>query len=183
MTTDDYGRRVALALRAVQQLHQDAGRLLQDCDGTVGKGLQLATKNSSVTKDTYWTLGKRWMPEGAFRCYSPEPGSRPGLIDVVCACFYGEKVAVDEPALIVGRYEYRLAEGVRVQDLCDGWDVWYLLADHCDPRPADELLSGGPVEWEERQVEWFRLVSVPLFSVRSMDDVVRLMERVRAAGS
>jgi hypothetical protein len=123
------------------------------------------------------------MPEGAFRCYAADPDTRPSVVDAVCACFYGEKVATEEPVLIAARYAYRLGEGVRVQDVCDGWDPWYLLADHCDPRPENEILTGGPVVWEERQIKWFRLITVPLFSVRSMDDVVGLMDRVRAAGA
>ena len=107
--TDDYGKRVGLALRAVRQLYADTSRLLSDCDAAVGRGKPLATKNTGAVKDTYWSLGKEWMPEGAFRCYSPEPDARPGLVEAVCACFFGEKVAAEEPLLIVGRYTYRLA--------------------------------------------------------------------------
>lgn len=180
MTPDDYGRRVSQALRAVRRLHEDTSRLLQDCDGTVGKGLTLATKTTYVTKDSFWSLGKPWMPDGAFRCYSPDPTTRPGLVDAVAACFLGEKVAVDEPVLIVGRIEYRLGDGLRVQDVCDGWDPWYLLANHCDPRPSDVVLAGGPTELGGRWVERFRLLAVPLFSVGSIDVVADAMSRVRS---
>ena len=179
-TEDDYGQKISAALRAVRYLCDDTSRLLQDCDGSVGKGMLLATKSANATSGLSYSLGRPWMIEGAFRCYSPKPDSHPGLVDAICVCFLGEKVATDQPVLIVGRDEYRLADGLRVQDVCDGWELWYLMGDHCDPRPMNALLSGGPVEWSERSVESFRLIAVPLFAITSIDDVVALMDNVRA---
>jgi hypothetical protein len=76
-----------------------------------------------------------------------------------------------------------LPEGSKIQDdFCKGFDLWLLLANDCDSIRLNEVLSGGPAMRDDRMVEWFRLISLPLYSIKSVDDVALLMEQVRAAG-
>lgn len=165
--TDDYGKRVGMALRAVRQLHADASRLLSDCDGTIGKGRRVCTKGYAATGGLSTLLGGNWMPEGAYRCYATD--TRPGRVEAVCLCFYGEVVAGDEPVLIVGQIDYRLDAGQELQELCDGWDLWYMLADNCPERTHGKVLSGGPLTWQDegKSFDGFRLIAVgrPMFEI------------------
>ncbi len=181
--TDDYGKRVGTALRAVRQLHADASRLLSDCDGTIGKRREVCGGRNTGTERLSSLLGERWMPEGAYRCYGPAAGEPAGQVDAVCLCFFGETVAKDEPVLIAGRIEYALDPGQGLEAVWSGWDVWYLLSHNCPERTHGAVLTGGPVTWTDdgKAFTGFRLIAVPLYSITSTDDVVALMERVRAA--
>lgn len=179
--SDDYGQRIGMALKAVRQLHADASKLLSDCDGIIGKGRRVCTRGYAATGGLSTLLGGKWMPEGAYRCYAASD-ARPGRVEAVCLCFHGEVVACDEPVLIVGRIDYRLNAGQELQELCDGWDLWYLLADNCPEQTYGKILGGGPLSWQDggKSFDGFHLIAVPLFSITSMDDVVALMDRVRA---
>jgi hypothetical protein len=179
---DDYGRRVGMALKAVKQLHADASRLLSDCDGTIGKGKSVATLSKNATNGISFSLGRPWMAEGAYRCYAADPDGRPGLVDAVCLAFFGEVTETDEPLLIVGQVYYRLDEGQKLQEVCDGWDVWYLFSGNCPERTHGEVLAAGPLTWQDggKSFDGFKLIAVPLYSINSMDGVVALMERLRA---
>jgi hypothetical protein len=182
--SDDYGLRVGMALKAVRQLHADASRLLSDCDGTIGKGMQVCHRANVATAGMSTVLGGSWMAAGAYRCYAAAPDTQPGLVDAVCLCFFGAKVAKDEPVLIVGQITYRLEAGQPLADVVDGWDLWYLFADDCPGRACGEVYSSGPLTWQDggKSFDEFRLVAVPLYSLTSMDDVVALMGRVRGTG-
>ncbi len=181
--TDDYGRRVGMALKAVRQLHADASRLLLDCDGTIGKGLQVCPKGNVVTGDMSTVVGGTWMAEGAYRYYAAPTDNEPGRVDGVCLCFIGEAVAADEPVLIVGQVDYRLPEGQDIQKVWSAWDLWFLFTDNCQDRTYGHVLSAGPITWkkENKTFDGFRLIAVPLYSIMSMGDIVVLMDKVRAA--
>jgi hypothetical protein len=171
-----------MALKAVRQLYADASRLLSDCDSTIGKGRRVCTRSYAATAGLSSLLGGLWMAEGAYRCYAADPQRRPGLVEAVCLCFLGEKVAKDEPVLVAGRIAYRLDDGQVLADVCDGWDLWYLFADDCPERTCGVVHSSGPLTWPDggKSFDGFSLVAVPLYSISSMDDVVALMERARA---
>lgn len=179
--SDDYGRRVGMAIRAVRQLHEDASRLLSDCDGTIGKGLRVCPRANVATADLSTVLGGCWMAEGAYRCYAASE-TQAGLMDGICLCFLGTKVAREEPVLIVGQIAYRLEAGQGLADVIYGWDLWYLFADNCPSLAYGEVHSSGPLTWQDggKSFDGFKLIAVPLYSIRSMDDVVALMDRVRA---
>lgn len=181
--TDDYGWRVGMALRAVRQLHADSVRLLRDCDGKIGEGRRLATSGYAATAGLSNALGGCWMPEGAYRYYAA-PGSHLGRVEAVCLCYYGEVVASDEPVLIVGRIDYHLDDGQQIEKVCDGWDLWYLLAENCADRPYRKVLSGSNVNWSDgKSFDGFRLIAVPLYSIESINDVVALMKECQASDS
>ncbi len=179
---DDYGRRIGMALKAVRQMHADASRLLADCDGTIGKGKALAIRSNNATTGISYSLGRIWMAEGAYRCYAAAPDVQPGLVEAICLCFFGDKVATEEPVLVVGQVCYRLDAEQKLQDLCEGWDLWYLFAYNCPDRTFGKVLSDSLITWpdEGKSFDWFNLIAVPLFSINSMDDVAGLMDRIRA---
>jgi hypothetical protein len=181
--SDDYGQRVGMALKAVRQLHEDASRLLSDCDRVLAKGKRVCTRTYAATGGMSSLLNGSWMAKGAYRCYAAAPDKQPGLVEAVCLCFFGEIVARDEPLLIAGQISYRLDAGQGLADVCDGWDLWYLFANDCPERRYDEVLWSGPLTWQEggKSFDGFRLLAVPLYSIKSLDDVVALMNRVRAA--
>ena len=183
--SDDYGRRVGMALRAVKQLYADASRLLSNCDGTIGKGRRVCTKSYAATNGLSSLLGGGWMAEGAYRCYAAEPDKQPGLVEAVCLCFTGETTAREEPLLVAGQINYRLDAGQKLHDVCDGWDLWYLFAGYCPVRPHGEVQTAGPLTYQDgsKSFDGFKLVAVPLYSITSLADVVALMDSVRSAAN
>jgi hypothetical protein len=67
---NDYGKKIAKAFEAIYQLHNDVARLLQDCDGTIGKG-KPSIFGSTVTRDLSQAVYNpgRWMPAVLYRYY------------------------------------------------------------------------------------------------------------------
>jgi hypothetical protein len=180
--TNDYGERIGMALQAVRQLYEDSQRLLRECDSTIGKGKELATRSEQVTPGLSGSLNGKWYAGGAYRCYQVDPEKSPWLADAICLAFLGDDRATNyPPRLLVGRIQYSVQEGQDAREWCDGWDLWYMLEHAPDPIPYGEVVSKGQVQHGGKPwIEWFRLIAVPLYSVKSIDDVVALMDRVRA---
>ncbi len=77
-----------------------------------------------ATRDlTYNARAQFWMPEGVFRYLSCK--GNPGLVEAITVCFVSPKL--DEPALLLGRLNYRNPDDLRA--VCDAWDLWALFFD------------------------------------------------------
>jgi hypothetical protein len=175
----DYGKMMGNAIKAVARMHSDTSKLLQDCDGTIGKGRESVFGNNATRDVTSLVKAEMWMAEGVYRYYDASD-KRKGLVDGITACFHDvEKHSLVEPLLIFGRIQYHLDADDAIRDVCKGWDLWYALIDWADPFELHQVLTPVPPELDADRIEWLRLIAVPLYSVKSMDDVVRLMKTVR----
>lgn len=179
MTSDDYGRRMGMALKAIRQMFADTSKLLQDCDGSIGKGKPLATKGNNATRDISYSLGKPWLAKIAFRCYAADQVGDPGLVEVVSAVFFAEQHELEEPLLLVGRLHYQLGDN-SLADVCDGFHLsssFFQLGD----RALNAVLENRQIVTRDASIDWCKVIGVPLYSIASMADVEALMERIRQA--
>ncbi len=173
----EYGSKVAGALKAVAQMHSDTSKLLVDCDKQIGRGRRSVFGSYATKELTYNFQAEYWMAEGVYRYY--EAG--PMLVDgVTVAFFHGQAI---EPLLLVAqiRYSYKPGdpEPPVLRDRCDEWDAWSLYFSWGESRELGKVHAYGGSD--AGRIEWARLVAVPLFSIRRIEDVVEMMDRVRAA--
>lgn len=173
---DDYGKKMANAAKAIRQMHLDTSKLLRDCDGAIWQGKPSIFGNT-VTKDlTYHVEATQWMAEGVYRWY--EDPSQPGLAEGITACFVhaGAPEMIDEPLLLVGRIKY-LGTNASLDDLCDEWDLWEAYMTWLPDRETGKVLSPTPPA--KKPIEWVRILAVPLYSIRKIEDVRDLVDQVR----
>jgi hypothetical protein len=175
--SEGYGRKVAKAFEAVYQLHMDASKLLSDCDSTVGKGKE-SVFGSYVMKDLSKAVHQPdgWMPYGVYRYYDASDEC-PGLVDGVMLYFWDYPPLPEEPMLIAGRLKYRLDGEGGVKSVCNGWDLWWAAFDWSKDGPRAQVIALEDVG--DGRVEWMKMIVVPLYSIKSMQEVERLMELVR----
>jgi hypothetical protein len=174
-----YGKKVGSALAAVGQLLRDTSRLLQDCDGAIGKWRpslfgNVVTKDLSTVIYNHWG----WMAPSVFRYYeAAEHGT--GVVEGVTVYFHDDPPPYDEPLLLVGQVKYRVSSDTPTQSLCQPWDIWYSFFEWGEkPLRLDTVLLLRNLA--ESRIEWSKVIACPLYSIRSMDDVVALLKKVRA---
>jgi hypothetical protein len=175
--SEDYGKTMGNAIRAVAKMHSDTSRLLQDCDGTIGKD-KASVFGSYATRDlTYNVRADQWMAQGVYRYYDASAEGR-GLVDGIMAYFFGRgPYHHEEPLLIVGRIQYHLDGDAAIKGVCQEWDLWYALFDWGTGFELNRVLT--PESPDKNRVEWIKLIAAPLYSIQSMEDVVALMKRVQ----
>ncbi len=174
----DYGLQLGQAIRAVASLHADTSRLMLDCDKYIGKGRRSLFGNW-VTRDlTYHVKADCWMPEGVFRYY--EAG--PVLVDAVAVTFFmskGDPETVLQPIFNVGRIQYTVPKAAKepdLKDLCNGWDLWWLFF-----KMNEKVKLGEVLECENAdsgRIAWARYIGVPLVSISSIEEAVRLAQAI-----
>jgi hypothetical protein len=176
--SDNYGELIGGAIRAVAQLHNDTSRLLVDCEKRIGDGRKSIFGNW-VTQDlTYNLRAERWMAEGVFLYYLA--GER--LADAITVTFLEKSLT--EPMFLIARIRYADSEKTateedefaRVKSLCKGWDLWYLY--FRGERLVDHVMEYRDAE--KGRIESAKAIAVPLYSIRSIEDVVELRNRLCA---
>lgn len=186
--SDEYGKKVNQALAAVRRMHGDVSKLLVDAEGTIGKG-KVPVFGSYATQDlTYHYKADCWMAEGVFRVWAAKPPADQAVVEALTVRFFDLESRIAEPYLLVGQFKYRLQQDVSAADyLTDktakgdkrAWHLWYAYAGWSgERRRPGEVLVGSRLE---KNVEWFKVIGVPLYTITSMGEVLALMDRVRAA--
>lgn len=177
--TAEYGNKIGTALRAIRQMHSDTSRLLQDCDGTIGRH-RPSVFGSNATRDlTYQFNAAQWMAEGVYRYYDAADVEA-GLVEGITTAFI-DKVKPErpeEPLLIVGQIKYKVEDGKAIAETCLGWDLWNVYFDGLPAAKTGTILFTKG--WQTGRVDWVKLIAVPLYSVSSMAVVEELMAKVRA---
>jgi len=180
MTNENYGKQIAVVLAAIEQLYADSSKLLQDCDGSIGKGKNSIFGNE-VTRDLSRAISGHagWMPTALYRYYDASKQA-PGLVEGVTICFRDE-VGVDpprleEPLLLVGQIQYHMEDTVPLRSLVLPWTLWNCYFLWSQTRPLNEVIS-YPAELD-RGIPKMKVIVVPLFSINSVVMVQQLLERV-----
>ena len=170
---NDYGRKITKAFQAILEVHRNASRLLLDCDGTIGKGRSSIFSNV-VTRDVSATVNypDAWMPCSLFRFYDAKD-EMPGLIEGLTIYYWDDPPLCEEPLLIGGRIKYRQGSA------CEHWDLWSAFFKWQEDRSLDKVISVTRKPEEESRMDWFKLLAVPLFTIKSIQNVEELMARVR----
>jgi hypothetical protein len=97
-------------------------------------------------------------------------------VEGVTVCFIGEEDFIEEPLLIVGRIEY-LDDPMGKQG-CEEWDLWYAYF-KASPKPTLGSVS-TPQHHAPQRIKWIDLIVVHLFSIKSIEDIIGLMQQLRS---
>ena len=170
----EYGKQVGQAFAAVHQLHHDVSRLLTDVAAKLGDG---RVNEKSVIKETSWLVNRpnQWMPYSV--CLTSTGGDLPAnVVESLMVYFWHEPPRLlEEPHLVLAQLTYKAGENGRIDprywDTCDACFKW------SDVFPNGEVSQYSP---SDSRIETVTLLAVPLFDIASVDDVLKLMERVRA---
>lgn len=173
MTTEDYGKQVAVAIRAVQQMHSDCSKLLLEFDRKM-EGWSPVYGNFATRDLTYHVRANQWMADGVYRFYSHK--NFPGVVRGITVAFTEDEI--DEPLLIVSNITYNTI-AADVKSVCQEWDPWYAFFEWGGKRVFDEVLLFETIDPQKR-IQSARLIAKPLYSIKSMEDVDNLMNRVTA---
>ncbi len=185
MTDTTYGGKIQNALHAVVQMHKDTSKLLQSCDDTIGKGKKpifrgYATDDLSRSYDApQWSLAG-WMVPGVYRYYYAST-KQPGLVEGVTAVFVPYKIQpISEPLFIVGQLDYKIeSDGDDAKQKLYVWDLW---DGFFDKQALYTVLHPQNVgEDAKDRIKTMKLIAVPLYSIKDIEQVEALMEQVRQA--
>jgi hypothetical protein len=171
MTTEDYGKRMSAALRAVEQMHSDCSRLLLDFD-RVMEGWKPIYGNFATRDLTYNVRAQRWMAEGVYRQYFHP--SLPSVVRGLTICFI--EPDIEEPMLLVAEIKYAGSES-EIKTVCREWDMWQIYFDWAEARTNDKVISVANPDSDKR-IRSALLVAKPLYSINSLDEVIELMKLV-----
>ena len=171
--SEQYGKRVGQALRAVHQLHSDSSRLLLDMDRAM-HGWK-SVYDSTVTNDIPYTTGKdRYMAEGLFRHYYQN--QEMNFVVALNLCFFdSEDPTLDEPILVAAELNYDSQSTAK--DTSRAWDPWnafFIWGER--PKLHDVFVVTSPESFE-REVAG-NAIAVPLYDVTSTDYVKGLLANI-----
>jgi len=169
----DYGKQVGKAFAAVHLLHHDVSRLLTDV--APKWGVNRRVENAVITGLSGMVRQPlQWMPYSV--CMTSSGGDLPRhVVESLMVYFWRPPPAPpQEPHLIVARLTYKADENGRIDpwywDTCDACFKW------TDLFPVEVVNRFTP---NNDRVESVSVTAVTLFSVTSVDDVLKLMEEVR----
>jgi len=168
----DYGQRIGLALRAIEQLHADTSRLLLDFGKTVGPG-RFSVFGNYATRDLKYNVdADSWMAEGVYRYWASR--EQLGAVKALTVCFLAP--GINEPLLLAAQLKYRMDGTSEMKSVCKEWDLWRLFFDWSDrPRMEEVIAFAGA---DRGRIENANLIARPLFAITNVDDVTALMNKV-----
>jgi hypothetical protein len=172
----EYGEKVASALRAVYQLHSDTSRLLVDSDNKrVGMGWTSVFGTVATSSISTTLRAECWMAEGVYRYYTKPPAL--DLVEGLLVSFFHFQEKSKEPVLAVAQIKYRAAAGSPIKDVCRAWDIWELYYKWNERQDLEKAIIFGPQD--NGRIEWSKLLAVPLYSIKRVEDTEQLMTQVR----
>ena len=169
--SEDYGKQINVALRAVEQMHSDCSRLLLEFDRKM-EGWKPIFGNYATRDLTYNVRAQRWMAEGVYRLYSNNAYS--SMLHGLTISFI--EANTDQPLLLVAEVRYA-DKSSDIKTVCREWDLWGIFFDWGVQRNYNEVLSFTSIDPDKR-IESARLIAKPLYSVKSVDEVAELMKQV-----
>lgn len=178
--TDDYGKKISLALAAVRRMHADVSKLLLDADGTLGKHKASVFGNWATRDLNYKPKADYWMSWFVYRYYASAEGAAPGLVEGLSVCFFDNLNRITEPHLLVGQFSYDLAPDQEIGKVCQEYDLVFAYVQWSGPPVPRRVLTGSRPP-QRPAINWYKVIGAPLYAINAMDDVTRLMEQVRVA--
>jgi len=171
----EQGKQLGIALKAVLEMQSDCTKLIEDLDKFMMGYRSLY--GSVVTLDLGSTIGRRtYVAEGLIRLYArPEEDARVLCINI---CFYDRNdPKFEEPILVAANISYQPAPPDQTEKLKRGWDAWHSFLDWAPERIYDQpiTLARPP---KRPTIETVTLAATPLFGVKNIDDVKKLVELV-----
>lgn len=172
--SEDYGKQINMALRAVERMHSDCSRLLRDFDRKM-EGWK-SVFGSYATRDlTYNVAAERWMAEGVYRFYSQK--ALPHVVRGVTISFIEAKT--EQPLVLVAELKY-VDETSEIKAVCREWDIWQLYFDWGSRKALDEVVALTSPDPSKR-IQSGRVLAKPLYAINSIEEVAEMMNRVASA--
>ncbi len=180
---NEYGKQIMVALRAVELLHSDTSRLLQDCDKVLGSGESIF-KSFATRELTYHVKADHWMAHSVYRFYPAR--DRKDAAEGVTVCFFDNERGIGNgrisaPCILIGRIIYR--DGRDAVEACmegQGWDLWHAFFGPNNPTVGSVLQR---VEQSDSRIQGLDFVALPLYSINSVHDIEKWVEQIRARQS
>jgi hypothetical protein len=170
--SSEYGEKIALALRAVGQLHADTSKFLVDFDNKCSRAGWNSIFGTVATSGISTTLSAEcWMAEGVYRYYVKAPALE--IVKGILVPFFHFQQKSKEPLLLVARIKYQVAAGNSIKNVCKAWDIWKLYYDWNDHQDLEKVIALGPLD--DDRIEWARVLAVPLYSIKRVEDAEQLM--------
>src|ERR1035438_3203857 len=183
---DDYGPNLGKALQAVHQMHVDVAKLMLMLDKELGRKSILVR----ITDQAKFSVNRDiWMPEGMHRIYAvPQIPGRVEGITTVFLDLHGEPVT--EPLLLVGQAQFDcpIAEDLK-STLMENENVWCLWTGYLRWQEEHEYgnvvrIDAPPTDDEtDKKLRWVQVIAVPLYSISSVRDVMKLLQQARTPAS
>jgi hypothetical protein len=171
----EYSENVAIALRAVRQLHYDTSRFLVDFDSKCsGAGWNSVFGTVATSSISTILSAECWMAEGVYRYYVKVPAL--DLVKGILVSFSHFQQKSKEPLLVVSQIKYQLAAGSSIKNVCKQWDIWNLYYDWNDRQDLEKVIALGPMDGG--RIEFARLLAVPLYSIKRVEDAEQFMAQV-----
>jgi hypothetical protein len=103
---------------------------------------------------------------------------RPGLVIGICVCFRDEPgfttQRVEEPVFIIGQIEFGSKKAVPARPEFPAWVLWNGYFIWNDEQPINQVIAlGSDIE---KDIPQMKLAAMPLYSVKSISDVEKLLE-------
>lgn len=174
MKETDYGKRVMNGLRAINSMHTQVRLLFKDCD-SLFRGYRSLYGNIATREVSGTIQYGPWMTQGAYRFWH-KPSEPVPAITVILFSEEDSEI-LEEPVFVAGLLKYR----VDVNENSDQrwWDLWKAFFDWAPVKASGKVFSlDGPA----RDVEWARIVAVPLFSLEGLADVKSLFAQLGFSG-
>jgi hypothetical protein len=174
-----YGKTVGEALKVVRQLHWDTMRLFTDFDGLMA-GWKCVFGNIVTSAISSSLSAGFWMAEGVFRYYvSP---SEQGAVHGLTVAFEDSlKRRVDKPLLLAAQIAYQIGPSQEITTVCQHWDIWELFFEKSAKRELGHVIAFH--DPYPGRIARAHLIAVPLYSLDSVEDVLRLLNTARDAAS
>ena len=181
--SDEYGPKIEMALRAINQMHIDVRNLILLLDKEMGRSPIVVRITDqarfSVNADVF-------MPEGMHRIYAvPDSPGRVEGITVVFIDLWGQPVS--EPMLLVGQAQFNSQASADLKrTITEGGNLWCLWDAYLrwqDQRPVGKLLQVQPPPNKDdvdEKASWVNVIAKPLYSIKAIADVMSLLQQVRA---
>jgi hypothetical protein len=170
------GKQIGAAIRAVLEMQSDCIRLFRDLDKHLSDLQPLAGMDNIVTTNLGASINAKqlFLAEYFFRLYSPTNASH--RILGVNVCFHDHpKRHFSEPLFVVANSRYMDTKPDRAEELWRSWDPWAAWLDWTTDKEFGKALE---VTHRRPTLEKIVVAAVPLFSITSLDDAVRIINLV-----
>jgi hypothetical protein len=118
------------------------------------------------------------MAQAVYRYYAND--ANPGLVEALTACFFDDRI--DEPILLAAQIQYQLAANKPVKDLCQAWDAWDLFFEPPGERKRLSEVHICRKFWRDT-VQWGKVLAMPLYSIKQIEDVEQMVKKVAQAAA
>lgn len=173
--TDDYGKRIGSAIKAVVQMQADSIRLLRDLDRDF-QGYKVLLGNVVTLHLGNSINNASFLADGFFRHYSPDATWGRSLVATICFFDLRKPERLPEPVFVAANIEYLNPEPDATEKLKRAWDGWYGFVEWAQNRDFHrQMIVDCP---SQREIGKMILAAAPLYSITTIEAATKLVDLV-----